>query len=478
MENFHMKKFTNTQKALDVTNDQKVGGVRAAFTQLINKIINNNSITENSADEHTATKRKKAKLLDHTKEAANEPFFQLVNGDLGSLKTTSWLIESWIPSSSLVCTYAPSGSLKSFLVLDQALHICTGAAWNGFPSRKGAVLYIAGEGRNGLIKRVAAWRKHHKNEVLENFYLSDTAIELLDNSNVEQVINEAKGYADKHGEVSMIVVDTLNRNFGAGDENKTQDMTAFINAVGRLQAHTNSCVHIVHHTSKADSSVARGSGALRAALDCEFMIDAQKANTDRVAAITVSCKKMKDDDFPEPIKFKPLTIDLGNKDGASISSLVLDSQDTQFDTAKTSLIQHIKNCIKEGGGNVTENKLNLMTYIFSVILHRLNSSETSDNVIFTVEELANAYCDEEDGLVKLGNKKQRFFDYLESVSFLNKTGGKGKERYIYQFKNEQGDYAEHFNTIREKVFSQKNYLSKIVDSGFLKTLKVDEVRKA
>lgn len=474
-----MNKFTNTQKALDATNDQKVGGVRAAFTQLFNKIINNNnSITENSADEHTANKRKKAKRLDHTKEAANEPFFQPVNGELSSLNTTSWLIENWIPQSSLVCTYAPSGSLKSFLVLDQALHICTGAAWNGSPSKQGAVLYIAGEGRNGLIKRIAAWRKHYKNEVLENFYLSNTAIELLDSSNVEQVIKEAKGYADKHGEVSMIVVDTLNRNFGAGDENKTQDMTAFINAVGRLQAQTNSCVHIVHHTSKADSSVARGSGALRAALDCEFMIDAQKANTDRVTAITVSCKKMKDDDFPEPIKFKPLTVDLGNKDGARISSLILDSQDAQFDTAKISLVQHIKNCIKEGGGNVTENKLNLMTYIFSVILNSINFSESTEEIVFTAEELANAYCDEEDGLVKLGNKKCRFFACLNSVRFLNKTRINDKECYVYQFKNEQGVYSEHFNTIREKAFSQKIYLSKILDSSFLKNLKVDEVRKA
>ncbi|MEP1445552.1 MAG: AAA family ATPase [Paraglaciecola sp.] len=474
-----MNKLTNTQNALDSKNDQKVGGVRAAITHLINKIINkNNSIKEHSAGELTSNKSIKTKVLKHTQEAANEPFFQLVNGDLGSLRTTSWLIENWIPFCSLVCTYAPSGSLKSFLVLDQALHVCTGASWNGFPSRKGAVLFIAGEGRNGLIKRVAAWRKHYKNEILENFYLSNTAIELLDSSNVERVIEEAKEIAVKHGEISMIVVDTLNRNFGAGDENKTQDMTTFINAVSRLQSQTNSCVHIVHHTSKADSSVARGSGALRAALDCEFMIDAQKANTDRVTSITVSCKKMKDDDFPEPIIFKPLNIELGNKDGSGISSLVLDSQDTQLETAKKSLIQHIKNCIKECGGNVTENKLNLMTHIFSTILHRMNFSEPSEDVAFTVESLARAYFDKEGALDKPGNDKSRFLQYINSISFLDKTEMNTSECYLYKFKNQQGDYTENFNIIREKVFSQKNYLGKIIDSGFLKTLKLDEVRKA
>ena len=474
-----MNKFTNTQKALDVTSGQRVRGVRAAIAHFFNNKFNkNNSIKENSADELTAAKRKKAKVIDHTKEAANEPFFQLVNGELSSLTSTSWLIKNWIPNNSLVCTYAPSGSLKSFLVLDQALHICTGASWNGFPSRKGAVLYIAGEGRNGLIKRVAAWRKHHKNEALENFYLSDTAIELLDNSNVEQVIKEAKGYADKHGEVSMIVVDTLNRNFGAGDENKTQDMTAFINAVGRLQSQTNSCVHIVHHTSKADSSVARGSGALRAALDCEFMIDAQKAKTDRVTAITLSCKKMKDDDFPEPIKFKPLTIELGKKDGASISSLVLDSEDTQFDVAKSTLIAHIKSCINEGGGKVIEPKVNLMTFVFSRIFHQMNTLDLSEDIVFTAEDLANAYFDKEGALDISGNQKSRFLTYIKNISFLNQKDIKGKQYFLYQFKNEQGDYTEHYNIIREKVFSQKIYLSKIVDSDFLKTLTAEEVRNA
>lgn len=474
-----MNKFTNTQKALDVTSGQRVRGVRAAIAHFFNNKFNkNNSIKENSADELTAAKRKKAKVIDHTKEAANEPFFQPVSGDLSSLTTTTWLIENWIPQSSLVCTYAPSGSLKSFLVLDQALHICTGATWNGSPSKKGAVLYIAGEGRNGLIKRIAAWRKHYKNEVLENFYLSNSAIELLDNTNVEQVIKEAKGYAEKHGEVSMIVVDTLNRNFGSGDENKTQDMTAFINAVGRLQAQTSSCVHIVHHTSKADSSVARGSGALRAALDCEFMIDAQKAKTDRVTAITLSCKKMKDDDFPEPIKFKPLTVDLGNKDGVSISSLVLDSEDTQFDVAKSTLIAHIKSCINEDGGKVIEPKVNLMTFIFSRIFHQMDTLDLSEDIVFTAEDLANAYFDKEGALDISGNQKSRFLTYIDGISFLNKTDINGRVSYEYQFKNQQGDYTEHYNIIREKVFSQKIYLSKIVDSDFLQTLKVDEVRKA
>lgn len=475
MDNFLMNKLTNTQNALDIKNDQKVGGVRSAVTHLIKKIINkNNSIKEHIAGEHTANKSIKTKVLDHTQDAANEPFFQLVNGDLGDIHSTPWLIESWVTEKSLVCTYAPSASLKSFLVLDQSLHICSGTTWNGFPVKKGVVLYIAGEGRNGMIKRVAAWCNYHNQKALENFYLSNTAIELLDNTNVDRVIEEAKSIIEQHGEIGMIVIDTLNRNFGTGDENKTKDMTTFISAVSRLQSQVNSCVHIVHHTSKADSTLARGSGALRAALDCEFMIDAERDRQDKVKAITLSCKKMKDDDLPEPIKFVPKSVNLEVTDinGKSLDSLVLDSQDSQYEMAQKSLIKHLNLCIRDYS-NFSEEKFKLMVFLLNRILQSMIEPDLPQEIVFKSSELVSAHFGNDE---LSPNKKSRFFLYLDKVNFLTCEEKNGDKCFVFKFKTEQGEFSEEFILIREKSFSQHIHLERLVRSNFLNSISSKDLK--
>ena len=42
-----------------------------------------------------------------------------------------WLIKGLLPATGLAVTYGPSGSGKSFLALDAALHIAGGRAWAG-----------------------------------------------------------------------------------------------------------------------------------------------------------------------------------------------------------------------------------------------------------------------------------------------------------------------------------------------------------
>jgi len=68
-----------------------------------------------------------------------------------------WLVESIIPKRSFVALYAPPASYKSFISLDLAEAIATGRDWMGYKiPKKGAVLYICGEGHGGLGARVKA----------------------------------------------------------------------------------------------------------------------------------------------------------------------------------------------------------------------------------------------------------------------------------------------------------------------------------
>ena len=73
---------------------------------------------------------------------------------------------------------------------------------------------------------------------------------------------------------ALIVVDTLARNFGGSDENSTSEMNSFVNNVNDFLRDRYKCVvMIVHHTGKGDKKSARGSSALKGAVDFEYRIE-------------------------------------------------------------------------------------------------------------------------------------------------------------------------------------------------------------
>ncbi len=76
------------------------------------------------------------------------------------------------------------------------------------------------------------------------------------------------------GKIGLIVVDTLARCFGDGDENMARDMNNFVGSCQSLiQWFPDSTVLVVHHTGKDAGRKDRGSTALRAA--CDTVIELQ-----------------------------------------------------------------------------------------------------------------------------------------------------------------------------------------------------------
>ncbi len=70
----------------------------------------------------------------------------------------------------------------------------------------------------------------------------------------------------------MIVLDTLARNFGGGDENGTPGHEPLVLACDAVRNHYGCTVLVVHHSGHADKSRARGAIALKAALDAEYRL--------------------------------------------------------------------------------------------------------------------------------------------------------------------------------------------------------------
>ena len=59
--------------------------------------------------------------------------------------------------------------------------------------------------------------------------------------------------------IKIIVLDTLARNFGDGDENSTGDMNRFVSAVGRMIERFGCAVVVVHHSWHGDIMPAKHS---------------------------------------------------------------------------------------------------------------------------------------------------------------------------------------------------------------------------
>lgn len=243
-------------------------------------------------------------------------------GSEGYDKAQSYLIKGLIPESASIGIYGPSGSFKSFLTLSWCCHIAAGKEWDGRKVNKGAVLYIAGEGGIGVARRIRAWEKKYNNAApLNNLARIDNPIFPSDPMQAKGLVTICQEIEIFTGlPVKLIVFDTLARCFGGSDENSAKDMGSFIGGCDYIKAKTNASVIVVHHSGKDQEKGARGSSALRAALDVEMMI---KRESDALA-VEVSCTKMKDAEPADKRTFDLTDIEiLTDEDGDKITSLSL-----------------------------------------------------------------------------------------------------------------------------------------------------------
>lgn len=115
-------------------------------------------------------------------------------------------------------------------------------------------------------------------------------------------------------DVGWVVIDTLARAMAGGDENSAQDMGAIIDNVGELQSKLHTHVTLIHHTGKDASRGARGSSALKPALDLEIEVTGKTGERIRTAKVTKSKNTLDVD----PMSFVIEGIELHGADGHPI----------------------------------------------------------------------------------------------------------------------------------------------------------------
>lgn len=230
-----------------------------------------------------------------------------------------WLIKPWFEAGTLCMVYGPSASGKSFVMLDMMLHLACGMKdWHGNRIAPGdfTVAYLAGEGRDGVYRRVQAWMQAHPEANDPNLYISEHGAILDDPDELANVIKDLK---DDEVEPNIIVVDTLHRAM-SGDESQAVDVGVMMRACSHLAASFSTdaapcTVFLVHHTGH-DKSRARGSSSLLAGVDFEFSVSLvmseepepvdKKAPPPEPVVIgrQIAGTKAKDGKLPEPIRFE------------------------------------------------------------------------------------------------------------------------------------------------------------------------------
>jgi len=226
-----------------------------------------------------------------------------------------WLCKRVVPADSIGMMFGGSGTFKSFIALDFALHVAHGLPWMGRRTQQAPVLFIAAEGGSGLWPRIEAWHK------LRNLKWRSAPVQVVPvaldlQQDAWRVVDAAQLAGVQPG---LVVVDTLSQTY-AGEENSANEMAAYLRELGaRFRQLWQCTVLLIHHSGHKETERPRGSSAIRANID--FLLGVFRDEKEMLA--TVSCVKQKDGELFEDAVFQLIRSELGHdEDGDEISSLV------------------------------------------------------------------------------------------------------------------------------------------------------------
>jgi RecA-family ATPase len=124
-------------------------------------------------------------------------------------------------------------------------------------------------------------RRHHEVEGHGiPFFMIENVPDLgSSTTDLQQLLSEIDRFrADKRLQAPRaVVLDTLARCMGEGDENTAKDMGRFVTRCGAIERHFGCVVVVVHHMGKDASKGGRGSNALNGAADVTMTVEKSDA---------------------------------------------------------------------------------------------------------------------------------------------------------------------------------------------------------
>jgi hypothetical protein len=220
---------------------------------------------------------------------------QLLRGDaILAVPPKEPLIEGVIDRGDFVCMFGAPASGKTFIALDLAGCVASGTWWHGAQVTAGVVVYVIAEGAPGIPTRWSAWK--HRNGIhsaVEDLVWLPMRVNL-------RAAHWASAVAEVATELSavLVVVDTIARTFGGGDENSSVDMGKYVAGLDTIRETSRAAVLAAHHSGKDAGAGARGHSSLLGAVDVELVV--RNAGD---GIITLENSKAKDRGLSAPRRF-------------------------------------------------------------------------------------------------------------------------------------------------------------------------------
>jgi len=286
----------------------------------------------------------------------NKPQFKLVpiKHLIDNPKPLKWAIKGILEQGGMNLMAGAYGCGKSFVAFDMAFCCAAGIDWHDHKVIQTPVIILAGEGHSGIADRFAALAIQYGVDCPDGLYVSEIPAQLTDCDNAEWVGEAVNQIC---AEAGMVIVDTLNRNFGGLDENSTKDMTAFVSNVDAVFRTTGKTVVVVHHAGH-NGDRSRGSIVLPGSCEAEFFIKKQNNG------LVLKCTKQKNAPESEPLYFKFKTVALHGRfddEGAAVSSLCLEltndigiktkDKDKKLTVRETQILTSLERAIASNGIN-------------------------------------------------------------------------------------------------------------------------------
>lgn len=218
-----------------------------------------------------------------------------------------WLIKDAFGEGEFTLVSGLPGCGKSVVMTDAACHVAAGVDWHGRAVKQGLVIYFAAERKSLTERRVLAWRERHniKDEMPLAIVNGPLALSEKPDDDAAALVEAIKDAEAMAGLPCVwIVLDTLTRTYGGGDQNASKDMGRYVKAVDALIRGTGAHVTVVHHTTWDGQ---RGKGAI----DLDGAVDASFLVKNSGGSYCVSCDGANDMDEGPILHYKLANVDFG-----------------------------------------------------------------------------------------------------------------------------------------------------------------------
>ena len=221
---------------------------------------------------------------------------------------------------------------KTFVELDQNLHIAAGRQWQGRDVEQGAVAYCFGEGQAALARRLAAAVSHHGFARDLPFVGIPTVPKLYDDGDIGDFIDVLKRRQEALGQpFAKVSIDTVMRATAGQDLNAQADVSKMWDQAERIGRELGGCcVSLVHHPGKDTSRGALGSVVFNT--NADTLIELTKGDD----GPTLEVKLQKDGEAGAMFPLKLVKVEIGkdSRNGNPIHSLAVEGREGGAPAAK------------------------------------------------------------------------------------------------------------------------------------------------